>query len=365
MNVYSDNPFLGKLVLPVDIVLSPSWWYRHAEITFDEDFFYNPLRRVEAERKMEEVLYERWGRFGLGADRDKDLPQVGAVHLAAGFLLSEMLGCEVRYNADAPPQVVPLQTEDLRIDVEKAFTGKAFNRFSNLMVSLKNRYGYLTGDVNFAGVLNLALDLRGQQLFLDMYDKPSQVCEFLLKISDVINRFVSGIEKVTGTSSISVNRTVRFFKRSIFLHSECSNTMISVEDYRRFLLPIDQKWSREHRPFGIHYCGADPHRHSEALTEVTHLDFLDVGWGGDIAKLRKMLPQTFLNIRLSPVEILLQSPDEIRETITRLVNDSNNPFLTGVCCINMDDKVTDDKITAIFETVEELRKEFACNAEVR
>ena len=97
----SENP-----ILPVEIVLAPAWWYHHEGIAFDEDFFYHPVRRVEVERKMERVLYERWGRFGLGADRERDLPLVGAVHLAAGYLVSEMLGCRVDYLADAPPQVV-------------------------------------------------------------------------------------------------------------------------------------------------------------------------------------------------------------------------------------------------------------------
>ena len=140
--------------------------------------------------------------------------------------------------------------------------------------------------------------------------------------------------------------------------------MISVDDYSRFLFPIDKIWSREQRPFGIHFCGADPHRFADAFAQLTHLDFLDVGWGGNVGKLRQALPQTFLNIRLSPVDILQQSLDEIRETITKLVSDSANPFLTGVCCINMDDEVSDDKITTIFETVEEFRQEFACNAKI-
>jgi hypothetical protein len=86
------------------------------------------------------------------------------------------------------------------------------------------------------------------------------------------------------------------------------------------------------------------------------LDFLDVGWGGDIKKLRETLPNTFFNIRLSPVEIINQSNEEISETIIRLVRDSKNPYLTGICCINMDDQVSDDKITTIFRTVQELRK---------
>lgn len=68
-------------LLPVDIVLAPSWWYKNAAITFDESFFYHPIRRVEVEKHMERVLFERWGKFGLGQH-----------HLAACFFISKMLG---------------------------------------------------------------------------------------------------------------------------------------------------------------------------------------------------------------------------------------------------------------------------------
>lgn len=308
---------------------------------------------------MEQILYDRWGRFGLGQDRGRDLPQVGAVHLASGFLLSEMLGCRVEYNADCPPQVVPAEREDLFLDCEKAFQCKAFRRFLNLAESLKSKFGYLVGDINWSGVLNLALDVRGQRLFEDIFDRPNQVHEFLLSISRVVERFSTGIESETGTSSISVNRTVRFFDKPVFLHSECSHTMISSEHYEQFLLPIDRAWSRRHRPFGIHYCGGDPHRHAEAFAKLPHLDFLDVGWGGDVKRLRRALPNTFFNIRLSPVEIVHQTEHEIRETIVRLVRDSGNPHLTGVCCINMDDRVSDEKVDAILETVGDLRRSCA------
>lgn len=352
------NPMLKNSPLPVDIVLSPAWWYRHANIAFDEDFFFHPARRIEAERQMEQVLYERWGGFGLGADHDKDLPQVGAVHLAAGFLVSEMLGCNVKYNADTPPQVIPAEKQDLNIDADGAFESKAFKRFIRMTESLKEKYGYLVGDVNFSGALNLALDLRGQAFFMDMLDKPDDAEHYLKNISRVIEKFCRGIEQQTRTSSISVNRVVRFFDRSVYLHSQCSHTMISTEDYEKLLAPIDRLWSMKHRPFGIHYCGSDPDRYAEAFGKLPCLDFLDVGFGGDVKKLRRALPRTFLNIRLSPVEIVDQGPDDIHKTIVRLVHDSDNPYLTGVCCINMDDMVSDDKITAIFETVAELRTQY-------
>ena len=102
---YPRNPRLQNGPLPVDIVLHPSWWHRHEKIDFDADFFFHPARRVEAEQQMERALYERWGRYGLGADRDQRLPQLGAVHLASGYLLPAMLGCRIEFCDDTAPQV--------------------------------------------------------------------------------------------------------------------------------------------------------------------------------------------------------------------------------------------------------------------
>ena len=120
--------------------------------------------------------------------------------------------------------------------------------------------------------------------------------------------------------------------------------------------------SEPRRPLGIHYCGADPHRFAETFAKLPHLDFLDVGWGGDVAAIRKHLPDTFLNIRLSPVEISQRTPEQIRTTIRELVEASANPRLTGVCCINMDDRVSDEQVSAIFEEVKLLRDDYAQTA---
>jgi hypothetical protein len=68
---------------------------------------------------------------------------------------------------------------------------------------------------------------------------------------------------------------------------------------------------------------------------------------------------SWLSVGLSPVEIANQTPDEIRRTVRRLVQASDNPWLTGVCCINMDEQVTDQQVAAIFEEVELLRAEYA------
>ncbi len=343
-------------ILPVEIVLSPEWWHKNEGICFDNDFFFHPAKRVESEQLMEKTLYEKWGNFGMGKDKDILKPELGAVHLAAGFVVSEMLGCEVRYSENHPPQVIAANSDNLQIDSKEVFNSAAFKKVLKLAEELKKKHGYVSGDINWGGVLNLALDLRGESIFTDMMLDPDQTKLYFDSLAGVIDKFTTFLNAETGTTSISVNRTVAHFKKPIFLHSECSHTMISAEDYETYLLNYDDRWSMN-RPFGIHYCGADPHRMAESFAKIKNLDFLDLGWGGDVALLRSHLPNTFFNIRLSPVEIARQSNTEIAQTIRTLVKQSGDPKLTGICCINMDDSVSDDRITTIFETVEELKKE--------
>ncbi len=346
----------SQTVLPVEIVFHPSWWHKHAGIVFDEDFFYNPKCRVESERRMEQELYQRFGEYGLGADHNRDLPQIGAVHNAAGYLLSEMLGCDVVYEADAPPQVICAHREDFSLEVDAAFDSKAFKRIEKLIDELTGKYGYVCGDINWGGILNLAIDLKGENTLMDIMLYPDEAKIYFSKIALVIERFFSYIQSYTGSNSISVNRIVRHFNRPITLHSECSHTMISEEDYIEFLLKYDIQWANKYQPFGIHYCGKDPHRHRKAFAQIPNLDFLDLGWGGDVKVLREDLPHTFFSLRLDPVTLNRKSHEELETIICDKVKESGNQELTGVCCINMDAETDDEKVRTIFKTVNELRK---------
>ena len=345
-------------LLPVEIVFHPSWWNKHTGITFDEDFFNHPARRVEDERRMEKELYECFGEFGLGADKDKNLPQIGAVHLAAGYLLSEMLGCRIEYAGNASPQVVCAHRDDFSLNEEAVFESVAFKKLLALIDTLKTSYHFVCGDIDWGGVLNNAIDLKGENVLIDMVMQPDECKAYFRKIARVTERFFTFIQSQTGTNSISVNRTVRHIKDPIYLHSECTHTMISEDDYREFLMPVDAAWSRKYRPYGIHYCGKDPHRHAASYGELPYLDFFDLGWGGDIAMIRSHLPNTLLNLRLDPVTLNSQSHEEIESFIRKGVALSGNPYLTGICCINMDAETDGEKVCTILRVVETLRKEY-------
>ena len=266
-----------------------------------------------------------------------------------------MLGCRVEYYEDAPPQVLCAHKESLDFEVEDAFRSPAFQRLVNLVEELKAKHGYVVGDINWGGVLNIAIDVRGEEIFTDMLLEPEKANAFFRKIAQVIDKFVWYVQTNTGSSSISVNRSARLFDYPVTIHSECSHTMISEEDYRRFFLPIDQEWSLRHKPYGIHYCGKDPHRMASAFAEIERLEFLDIGWGGDVALLRKHLPDTFFNIRLNPVDIQKYSFEELVKNISERVAASGTDLTkTGLCCVNMDKSVSDQRIYDIFQVADNI-----------
>ena len=83
----------------------------------------------------------RWSRrstsagaaSGWAATTTRDLPVVGPVHLAAGYLISEMLGCRVEYLDGRPAagRCRPTST-GWRSPREAAFASPAFKRFEQL-----------------------------------------------------------------------------------------------------------------------------------------------------------------------------------------------------------------------------------------
>ena len=197
---------------------------------------------------MEQELYNRFGQYGLGSDHDKNLPVIGPVHNAAGYIISEMLGCKVVYKGDCPPQIYPQDCEKLQINKESAFKSPVFKKLQHLTDSLIIKYGNITGDVNWSGVLNIAMDVRGNSIFTDMLVQPAETAQYFRDIADVLDKFTGYVFSQTRSTSVSVNRTVRHLQKPVFLHSECSHTMIDESDYEQFLMPVDITWSRNRSP---------------------------------------------------------------------------------------------------------------------
>lgn len=345
-------------LLPVDVVFHPDWWHTHYGLDFREPFHFDPQVRVESERLMRQALYDRFGDLGLGEADAQPRPVVGPVHLAIGFVVQAMLGCQVRFAANTAPWVLCANLSDEQVwalEVPDLETAPAMRQTIALMDALEAEYGYLEGDVPWDGVQNVALDLRGQQLFLDYYDQPDLVHHLFDVIARTICRVADYVRGRTGTNSISLNRIVASIDPRLSLHSNCSVQMISRKTYETYLLPYECWLAERLQPYGIHHCGDNLEHVVEAYARVPGLAYVDVGWGSDVTACRQALPDAHFSLRLNPARLRTQTPAQVRADVERLLDQAGPLDRVAVCCVALDAATPDENVRAIFETAADYR----------
>ncbi len=349
----------SRTFLPVQVVFHPSWWHRHYGMTFDEAFFFDPCRRVEDERKMRVALNDRFGDLGLGEENTVPRPVIGPVNIAAGWLPSGVLGCAIRYYDHASPQVIAANMSDeeiMALETPDLETNPLFSKLIAMMNMLEAQYGYLEGDVNWEGLLNVALNLRGSQLFADFYENPALARHLLDIVATTLKKITAYVRERTGSTSIAVNRIVGAVDSRISLHPNCSVQMISPKMYHEFLLSYEQELARELYPYGVHHCGVDMHKVAKEYAQVEGLEFFDVGWGSDVAACRAALPDAFFSLRLSPIRVATLTPADVAADVEGLLRAAGPLEQAGLCCINLDDTTPDENVRAIFEVSERYRR---------
>lgn len=348
----------AQTFLPADIIFHPHWWHKNYGLTFGEDFFFDAATRVQSERMMRRCLYERFGDCGLGELNPEQCPVIGPVHLAAGFMASAVLGCEVRFFESASPQVVPRNLTDdqiMSLEIPDILNTSPMRELVSMMDELESEYGYLEGDVNWGGVQNVALDLRGQQLFVDYHLNPALATHLLDVVAETELQMASYIASRTGTTSLTTNRIIASVDPRINLHSNCSVVMVSNDVYEKHLLRYDQYLAENLQPYGIHFCGNNMEHVRKGFAKVEKAGFFDVGWGSSVALCREALPDAFFSLRLSPVRLKDLTTEEIRQDVEGLLQQAASLDKVAVCCINMDYGTPDDNIREIFKVVEEYR----------
>ena len=263
-----------------DITFHPSWWHENAGIDFTQQFFDNPEYRMEADVKMRKTLYEHFGDLGIGEKDPQKRPLLGTDLLAAGYLLSELMGCGIRYQADNSPQVECMDLDEDTIDqiqVPDLDTSEVWHRTQKQIDYLLDKYGRVETYVNLQGIQNIAMDIMGQELMVSYYTAPDEINELLKKITkmsiEVGKRFKALSNDVSGGVTAIVRQTVP----ECYLTSNCSVEMISNDLYEEFLLKFDQELADAFGNFGIHHCGKSMEHVVEGYSKVKGLTFAEVG----------------------------------------------------------------------------------------
>jgi len=340
--------------IPVEVIFNPNWWFRNYGISFDESFYLGRDKRIANDVAMRVALYER---FGIGQADPQPRPIVGSQHIAGGFVLPALLGVEIRFSQREAAWPVPINLTREKIQalrVPDIRTTWPMNRLIADMDAIEKKFGQVIGDFNTAGVFNTALELRGQQLFIDLLEDEELVNHLFAVVAETEAALAGYLRARTGTSSVALNRSIVNVDPRIHIEGNCSAQMISPAVYRKCLLPWHRYLANRLPPLGIHHCGDNLHLFASAYAETSAV-FYDVGWGSDVARCSAALPDAFLNLRLHPVRLLSGTAQEARSDALALLRAAGRESNVGLCCINMDYGTPDENVQALFAAAREFK----------
>ncbi len=302
--------------IPLGVGFYPDWFNKHYGISFGKEYYFDPEVRIQARMEMEKRLHERFGDVGLGNPNPEPKPLItfGMV------MLPSIFGCEIIYKEDALPWAMPLnlsEDEIMKLEVPDIFNTYPMREMNGQIKYLKDKYGHVVGDINTTGVQNLALKIRGDQLYFDFYENPV-LCRHLLNIcTECIIQLFQFNHRTTGTAAVDVTPMC---DPKLYIFPNCTAEQISLETYESQILEYDNRVADACHPVGIHHCGSV----DEVLAgykKVRHLEFIEIGFGSDVRRTRDVFgPDVAVNARISPVLMKNGKPEEVASEVRRLID---------------------------------------------
>jgi methanogenic corrinoid protein MtbC1/uroporphyrinogen-III decarboxylase len=338
--------------IPLGVGFYPDWWNKHYGISYDRNYYFDPETRMAARLEMDRRLYERFGDVGLGDPDPQPKPFItfGMVMLPAVF------GCEIVFEKDALPWALPLNLSDgqiMKLEVPDITNVYPLTEVVKQIEFLQGKYGRVVGDINTTGVQNLALKLRGEQLYFDYFEKPD-LCHHLLTVcTQAIIQLFQFIYKLTGTGAMDVTPMC---DPRLYILPNCTVEQISLATYEKFNLPYDNQVAKACHPLGIHHCGS-VNQVLEGYAQVRHLKFLEMGFGSDVRRARAVLgPKVAINARINPVLMKNGTPEEVSKEVRRLIDQGDPLENFSIDTVGLTFGTPDENVKAARRTAAEYGK---------
>ncbi len=344
-----------------DVTFHPTWWHRRAGISFDQRFHFDWRHRVETDREMRRTLHRAFSAFGLGESDPAPRPVLWTDMLAAGFLFSAMAGCDVRFSETAPPEAVCAHLDNAaveRLSLEDALRTHWWVDLLGQASELEAAFGHVVPCMNLMGVQNVALDLRGQELFIDYIDNPELAKRLLSFCASLLLHTGAWLKKLSPYVSGGVTGIVKKVMPDVYLHSNCTVELISRAFYEELLLPHDVALAAAFPPYGVHHCGQTMEHVAEGYAKIPGLAFVEVGAGSQVKAVRAAVgPSVHMNLRYSPVRLKDVSAAQMEEDIRCAVADAFPLGNVSYSCVGIDADVPDEQVALFFDTVRKVSME--------
>jgi hypothetical protein len=296
----------------VSLGFEPAWFHRRCGIDFSERWHKNPIYRYETLKQMKTELVRAFPTVSYwNLSPTEDLATLSGCYGA--YVLPQVFGMRLLYAKDRWPDLDPASrpTEEQieRMDPGSLLAGPFVEELFSQMDVIESRWGKIHGYLNWQGILNNAFHLRGQDLFMDMVERPECTHALFSTICEVMIRFAAMVEQRQRKSGFSINQ---------FSVSNCVVNMISPKMYREFIFPHDKKIALSFERFGVHTCNWNITPYVDAFKALPNLGYLDMGMESDFVKVKAAFPETRRAVMYWPTKLQDATLEEITRDLERV-----------------------------------------------
>ncbi|MGD8649549.1 MAG: uroporphyrinogen decarboxylase family protein, partial [Desulfobacterales bacterium] len=233
-------------LMRVSLGFEPAWYCRRCEVDFSERWHNDPIYRYESLKKMKAELTKRFPMVSYWDNsNEEDLATVSGCY--GIYVIPAVFGFSLRYTVDRWPLLEPgrhLSVGEVeKLDVKKLIEGPFVEELFNQMDIIASRWGKIHGYLHFQGILNNAFHLRGQEIFLDMIERPDLTHHFFGIICDVMIELAHKVQARQRQTGFAID---------FLTVSNCTINMISPEMYHELVFPYDQRIAQRFERFGVH-----------------------------------------------------------------------------------------------------------------
>jgi hypothetical protein len=245
---------------------------------------------------------------------DRDLATISGVY--GIYPIPHAFGIPLIYGDDRWPVLHPehkLSVQQIeRLEAKTVLKSPVVEDIFRQMDIIKANWGVIDGYLNWQGVLNTAFNLRGQEIFIDILEKPDLVRFFFSVITEVMIKLAQSVQEYQRATGFAVDQL------SV---ANCVVNMISPQTYAELVRPFDAQIAESFESFGVHTCEWDITPYIEVLATLPKLGYLDMGMTSDLRRVRETFPETYRAVLYDLVKLEEGSLEEIRTDMEKIFED--------------------------------------------
>lgn len=321
--------------LRVSLGFEPAWYTQRCEVDFSRIWHRDPRYRYNTLQKMKDELVRAFPDVSSwDTSKIEDLTTLSGVYGA--YLIPHVFGMPLIYAGDRWPVPDPRYRFSVKriecLKPDQILHSPVVEDLFRQMDIMEKEWGKICGYLNWQGVLNNAFNLRGQDIFLDMFDKPDLVRHFFMVISEVMIRLARKVQERQRRSGFYIDQL------SV---SNCVMNMISPEMYEQFVFIHDKRIAESFERFGVHTCNWDVTPYIEILSKLPKMGYLDMGIMSDFVKIKTSFPDTYLAVLYSPVALQEETTEKIQSDIEKIYRELSP---CDVVCADIQATTPDERV---------------------